>query len=333
MTLSLLACLVALAARPAAAQEQDEPPDTVRLAFAWPEGGTATVRATRLRERTENGVPSAARTTLDYELALQRSDSGFVVRYSGFRGAGLTAAGGTPEIASRVADFTPSYIVSSAGGFVGLGDSAMIRALVDSLTAPLQAHLAEHPAAAEFLATLTSDEMLRSTAEQDWNVLVGTWAGAEFEIGRMYGSRVVERFAVFGGVDLPMDYEFTAVQRVPCDSADAGLSCVALQMTSRPDPEVVGTVVRETLVRVMPADSLMLSEAEFDVLNTVHLVARPESLVPYRLAVTREITLTLPDGGRMSEYRERDVSEKRFFWQPASGVSRPASLPGSPATP
>ena len=61
-------------------------------------------------------------------------------------------------------------------------------------------------------AAFTSGD-LDLTARAERPMLVGTWAGAEFVIGEAYASSVVEHFPLFGGVDLPMDYEFSAAQR------------------------------------------------------------------------------------------------------------------------
>jgi hypothetical protein len=313
---AVLVAAAAGAVAPAAAQDHDEAPDTVRLAFAWPPGAHADVAAQRSRDRSENGRQTRGRATLRYRIALEPSGEGYLVRYSGF--AGDSPGAGTPpaEIAAHVAAFTPSYLVSRDGEFRDLGDPGAMRALVDSLVGPLTAELtAANPAASEFLASITSDAMLRSAAEQDWNMLVGTWAGAEFVIGDVYASNVVEHFPLFGGVDLPMDYEFSAAQRVPCDSADSGLGCVALQMESRPDPAAVSRVLGAALAGVIPADSASLASAAFDVRNTVHLIARPESLLPYRLTVTKDVRLTLPENGRTSEYRQVDVRDQVFVWK------------------
>ena len=141
-TAGLLLTIALLGAAPATAQDHDHGPDTVRMSFAWPDGATAAVHATRSRERTQNGVSTTARSALDYRLTLERSDSGYLVRYSDFRGAALEGKGHAPEIAGHLAGFTPSYFISRDGEFRGLQDMAAVRALVDSLTAPLQAEVA-----------------------------------------------------------------------------------------------------------------------------------------------------------------------------------------------
>lgn len=305
----------AIVAAALVSQGHDEAPDTVRLAFAWPAGAHADVVAERSRDRSANGRQTAGRATLRYRITLEPSGDGYLVRYSDFVGDSPGAAPPPAEVAAHVAAFTPSYVVSRNGEFRDLADPEAMRALVDSLLGPMAGQLtASNAAAGEFLASVTSDAMLRSAAEQDWNMLVGTWAGAEFVIGEAYTSSAVEHLPLFGGIDLPMDYEFSAAQRVPCDSADGGLGCVSLQMESRPEPASVSRAIGAALAGVMPADSASLASATFDVRNTVHLIARPESLLPYRLTVTTDLRLVLPESEGTSEYRQVDVRDQVFRW-------------------
>ena len=310
------------ATRAAAAQGHDEAPDTVRLAFAWPAGAGATVVAERSRDLSENGVPSRAHATLRYRMTTERSGDGYLVRYSEFAGdamrgreGGSARRIGASDVAAHLASFPPSYLISTEGEFRSLDDPTSLRAVLDSVVAPVRGELiGSNPGAAAFLASLVADAALDGAARQEWSMLVGAWIGRELVIGDSYTSSAAERSPFPGDGDVRMEYAFTALQRVPCDSADTGTSCVALRIESRPDPEAAGRVIRTALAGVMPGDSTMLAKATFDVRNTVHLVARPESLLPYRLTVTKEVSLLLPEGGRMSEYRQVEVADRRYGW-------------------
>lgn len=309
------------AVRPLSAQTAAAPPaaaapgDTVRLAFGWPAGTKAQVSASRYRERVNGASADTSVAHATYELALEAAGDGYLVRYGGFRAAGPAAPDpGVEAVASRLATLVPSYRVSRAGEFQALNDPGALRAAIDSMLAPVRAELrTQNPEIDRLLASMLSDEMLAASAAEDWNVLVGAWVGAEFEVGSAYGAEVTEHLPLFGGIELPMTYELGAVRRLPCDSSDAGAGCVELQMITRPAPDAVREVVDRLFAAMQsPEATEAARSAEFDVENTVVLVARPETLLPYHLVVTKEVKLAMTIGGKRDDAYQLDIREQRF---------------------
>lgn len=55
---------------------------------------------------------------------------------------------------------------------------------------------------------MINEETLLASVAQEWNALVGAWAGAELEIGAEYGLSHEEPLALLGGALVPYDYVF-----------------------------------------------------------------------------------------------------------------------------
>ena len=160
---------------------------------------------------------------------------------------------GVEQALARLGSFLPSYVVTADGAFVGIEGLAQMKSALDSLFAPMLAELERAPAAArQFVAAATSAEALTASAAQEGNMIVGTWVGADWEIGELYTASAQEAIPVLADVTIRMSYEFSAAERVACPGAanSAVRRCVRLEMRSVPDSAAMRKTVSELLNKV-----------------------------------------------------------------------------------
>jgi hypothetical protein len=314
--------LLALVMAPLAARAQNAPPpaDTAKLTFNWPATVRARVDAQRYRERVSNGKHDTSDVRLSYRMTAQRTGNEYVVRFSDFQMPQAPGGVRSSEAAfvERLGGIAPSYRVNASGEFTGLESPAVIRAFVDSMLNSLTAK--DGPPAPEmkqFLRTMLSDEVLAASAAQEWNALVGTWLGAELEVGQAYGTEGEEPVPIFQNATVKFEYEFAALRRMPCDSvaSPAARDCVELQMVSRPDSAAMRQMLQRFMSTLVPDAAQDMGFADFDVENVVTLVARPESLLPVSLVVTKEVTGTVREKGKTEKVYQYDVKSQRYTYQ------------------
>ena len=311
----MLAALLILPGTSLVAQTAASPADTVKLTFAWPANVTMPVVATKYRENLSDGTGDTTRSGLRYRFGLCEHPEGFEVLTSDLEVDGLDASdSSTAAQVARLTALIPSYIVNPEGDFKGLSDPARLRMGIDSLMAPVRAELrAASPGADSLLMEMLSAEMLASSVAQEWNALVGFWVGAELEVGSAYEFEQVERIPLFGGMDLPMRYEFGVVERTSCDSSAAEERCVDLVMVSEPDDSVAARLIAAVMSKLLPPGAVIADTGRrLTIRNTVHLVADPATLRPYHLLMTREIDLALLVDGTPSTGHRLDVRESWY---------------------
>ena len=308
----LLAPIAAIAQD--APKKADTPRDIVKLTFAWPTPLRARVEGERYRERHTDTRHDTAVARLSYRMTAERDGDEHVIRFDEFElpapPGGLTTEAAFVE---RIGTLVPSYRVNTAGDFTRLENPAAIRALLDSVTASvLPKNQPTPPQLTQFLATMTSDEVLAASAAQDWNLLVGTWIGAELEVGQAYVTSGEEPVPIFQNANVRFDYEFAVLRRMSCDSlaAPTALDCVELQMVSKPDTAAMRQL-GEKLATSLAPEAAGVKFANFDVENVVTLVARPETLLPVFLSIYKEVTTTAREGGHEEKLFQIDV---RTYW-------------------
>ena len=239
-----LAPLVAFAQAPAPAAAVD----TAKLTFRWPATLTARIDAHRYRERHSGSKHDTSAASISYRMTAQRSGDEYVVRFADFRladDAPPAAAAAVAAFVERVGAMVPSYRVSAAGEFRRLESPELLRAWIDSMFATLfSKDRPASPQIKQFMTTLTSDAALAASATQEWNALVGTWVGAELEVGEAYLTEGEEPVPAFQNATVKFEFEFAALRRMSCDSlaTPKALDCVELQwLRSRTAPRCVSS--------------------------------------------------------------------------------------------
>lgn len=314
MALVPLAVHAQVAAAPSA-------PDVAKFAFAWPAKTTARVDARRYRERRVGAKDDTSDVRLSYRMTGQRTGAEYVISIDDFRlpesAASRMHKYEIASFADRLGALVPAYRVNAAGEFARLESTAAIRALIDSTITALEAKDGPTPPQAkQLMNTMTSDAVLASAAAQEWNALVGTWAGAELEVGEAYSSEGEEEVPILQGATIKFRYEFAAIRRMSCDSVAAprALDCVELQMVSKPDSAAMRQFLERFMNTLMSDAAKGVAFSAFNVENVVTLVARPESLLPMLLIVTKEVTATMSADGKTEQLYQLDVKSQRYSY-------------------
>jgi len=297
---SALAVMVALAclAGNGGAQER---PDLTTLRFDWPVGTVAHVEqlATRIQESPSRHDTTAVRTR--YRLRVDDHPRGRFVRVDSF------AVGphegdmppGLARVAATLSALVPSYVVSPEGDFLELADAEGVKAAADSLLAPLFRELAGAPEQLRaFMANATSIPALTASAAEEWNLLVGTWVGAEWEVGAIYEASGEQSTPLFPGRAVAMNYEFSAVERAPCVEDAPGKDCVLLAMRVTPDSAALEGLLQEIVRTVAPEGVAELADVlrNTRTTNEVLLLTRPGTLQPHWLEVVKRVEVSVATG-------------------------------------
>ena len=312
-----LAPLIAFAQAPAGPAAVD----TAKLTFRWPATVSARVNAHRYRERHNGGKHDTTEVQLSYRMTAQLGSDGYVVRFHDFRLPESAQGAAAQQIASVVEQagaLVPSYRVNAQGEFTGLESVDALRALIDSAVAKMIARNGPAPPQLkQLMSTMTSNEVLAATAAQDWNALVGTWTGAELEVGEAYVTEGEEPVPIFQNATVKFEYEFGALRRMSCDSVAApnARDCVELQMVSKPDSAAMRQLLQRFMGSLLPDVAKDIGFADFNVENVVTLVARPETLLPISLVVSKEVTGTVRAEGQMQKLYQLEVKSQRYSYE------------------
>jgi hypothetical protein len=303
----LLAPVAALAQ--GASKKAEPAPDVAKLTFAWPASVRARVEAERYRERQSDGKHDTTVARISYRMTAERQGEEYVMRFDDFQLPGGPAAASEAALVERLGGIVPSYRVSAAGEFARLEAPEKIRAAIDSMMASVMSKDKPPPAELKhFMATMTSDDVLAAGAAQEWNALVGTWVGAELEVGQAYVTSGEEPVPIFQNANVRFDYEFAVLRRLSCDSTAApnARDCVELQMISKPDSAAMRQLLDRFMSSIVP-DAAGVAFTNFDVENVVTLVARPETLLPVYLSVYKEVTGAARAEGKEEKLYQVDV--------------------------
>ena len=300
MTRRLVVAVAATVATmlPQALGAQQSRPDKVALRFGWPVGMSARVHQDWSRVQSRSGRRDSTHVVSSYRLRVAAHPKGRLVQVDSFHVVAPSVARkavGVDQLLARMGSFLPSYVVTAEGKFVGIEGLAQMKSALDSLFAPMLAELERAPAAArQFVAAAMSAEALTATAAQEWNMIVGTWVGADWEVGELYTATAAEAVPVLPDVTIKMSYEFSAAERVACPGAAASAArrCVRLEMRSEPDSAAMRKTISELLSKVAPeARAQVAAFGQMRSENSVTLIADPRDLRPYRLELVKSIAI------------------------------------------
>jgi hypothetical protein len=238
--------------------------DTVALGFGWPDGLGANV--THDWTRTDPRKPTKSESMT---ARLVVAAEGQTVRVA-FRDWQVPAGGQPAPSLNKL-----SVVVDKAGTLVR----------VDGKVSPEEAtRLAGgRQQAADILPVL-----IQQNAENTWQMLVGTWAGAELELGAEYETGDEVPSPLFPEARLKRKLRFGAERRLPCPG-DTAKRCIELKLHSEPEPASLKKVV-EKLGAKFGAKGLG-DVGQLGVTQAFTLVTEPERLIPHRLEIVKTVEL------------------------------------------
>lgn len=309
MRLRALLAVLMLAPANAHAQQPTSTGENIPLRFAWPAGLTATVEAERMRVRN-SAAPDSSGAVLSYRMqASNGNDDEVMVRFSDF--AATNADGAGTNLMEQLGGFVPNYRISAGGEFLGVHEVALLKARMDSLFAPLLQQDSTGELARLF-ESLVSEEYLAGATAQEWNALVGMWAGADLELGQVYELEEQAALPLLPGATVKMVSEFAIEERVSCEEEGADRDCVQIRLYSEPDSAGMKALVQQVMDRVARTGGAAVPVFEhLTIRSELLLITRPETLVPYYL----EQVKVVEGRGRVADQsRDFAQTDRRRWW-------------------
>lgn len=294
--------------------------DVVSLAFAWPVGTRASVDLERVRVRSMDASTDSSAVRVTYDLEVAAHPAGRLIRYANFSTPELTGLSDPQHrLAQAASSIVPSYVVSDAGELLQIHEVSEIRStLMHWLRQANDGPLSDDLDA--LMSQLLSEETLLALASQHWNALVGTWGGADLEVGAAYELETEEPLPMLGNVLVPFRYELGASTRLPCEPNGADLDCVELILRSYPDPEALQPHLEAFVDRMLHAAGAgagtpPLSYKQLSIENEVVVVTEPETLLPHALTVSRVVDAVLKVGGVEQVGAEYQLTRYTFTYR------------------
>jgi len=276
-----LAALWALAGTPAAAKGKAKTKpkaDIVALRFAWPSDLSANV--TYQWTRTKSGKPPQEISAVT-RLVVAGEGKNLRVVYRDWHAAGIAipASGTSPAGDAKIAT-----IVDRQGAFVrvdGTVSADDARRIAEAVPGSAAAGPSATKTVAEMIPTLSRQQL-----ENLWQMLVGTWADVELEIGGTAEIDDETPLPFVPGTKLKRHLRYTALRFLECPGR-SGKRCVELKVHSEPDRESMAKAV-EAMGAKFGTKGLG-SVGDMHAVQEVTLVTEPGGLIPYRLEITKTV--------------------------------------------
>lgn len=290
--------LLALAVAAPLAAQGDKSGVKIPLRFGWEPGMRAEVDFEQVRVLREGSQSETSRYRATYRMEVSAHARGLAIDYSGMRWTELAPPdpenGRFYEAVVRVTHGArPRSVVSRTGEFVGVEGAEEVGAQTGQALQPLLAGVgaAVRPTARAMITAALAPGALRLAAVDEWNLMVGTWAGNELELGELYTMESSFRSPVFGNVTIPIHAELRVVKRVRCTEQEVEERCVELTMSSAPDQEMVARAYNDFLERSgAPADEVQAAFSQLRVQSSLVLHTDPRTLRPYYMQTIRNAT-------------------------------------------
>lgn len=309
----LVAVALALPAAANAQNQQPATPETVALRFAWPASLSATVESERIRVRkSETADSSAAAVTYHMQAGKGQGDER-LVRFSDFElEVPAQTEARVQEMIEQIAQLVPSYRINNAGEFLGVYEVGKLKARMDTMMAPLLADDSSGQLQS-LVASLVSEQYLNGVTAQEWNALVGTWVGADLELGQVYELEEQAPVPIIPGATVKMVSEFAVEARVPCAEDAQAKQCVQIHLYAEPDSAAMKAVLQQFMERIAGSGAAAQVPVfdDLSVRSELLLITRPETLVPYYL----ELIKIVEGRGRLgSESAPFSQTDRRRYW-------------------
>ena len=318
--LLLVACLLI-----GSASQAQERIDTVSLRFDWPVGLTGRVEQEWFREKITPERADSLHFVSSWRMQVLPHSKGLLIRSDSvvvpqFEGATSDTTEMVQRLLTQLGALAPSYVVGSEGEFIEVADVARMKAAMDTVFAPILAQMGEMPPRAKALfQSMLSEETLTASAAQEWNALVGTWVGADWELGAVYEYEAMEPSPLLPGLVVPMRYQFSATKRIPCTDLEGSPECVELFMLSSPDPDSARSLARKLIEQMgigAEGDELIEAFESMEVEHELIVVAEPKTLLPYLVVKEKRVRVRIPEAPtqKAGESSQLDRRLYRFYY-------------------
>jgi hypothetical protein len=293
--------------QPAVSRRGWPPADTVRLRFAWTAGTAARIETTRTQRTASSADTLFGRSS--YRMHVRPHAEGLVISYDEFEfppAADTTEAAQLSVLAAQAATMVPRVVVDSAGAFIGIEDVESVRARLDSLmTRMLEPD--EAASAREMVESVVTEEGLSGIAAQEWNALVGRWAGADLEIGVDYEFAEEAALPLMAGAVVPMVSTFRVERRTSCGDGLMGSDCVEIRLVSRADPDAMAEILAEFAERLLAVPGMGIAFESFELENSMVLVTESATLRPHRVRTEKGMKGVYSADGQRAEVGQSEV--------------------------
>lgn len=315
-SLTLLLAL-SLALPPAGALAQKA--DSVALKFAWPPGLTIAVTSTKSRTRiTEKRTTRSA--TSRYTLTTEAEGGNLRIHVAdpSFETSGDTQLppAAQAQMLAQVAELMPDYVVSPAGAFIGIHDLPAYQGRLQAFLAKVLPANVDPGMLARMQKLLTSEAFLNAKAAEQWNAVVGTWVGADFEIGARYAHSNNEPVALFPGQQVKMNYTFSAKRLLKCTRGGVERTCAELEMRSSADPEdtkrMIEAFIQSFAGRALPQAPVFRA---LEIESVLLVVTEPDGLIPHSHSLTRTIRTTVSVGDKEQRGEQVELTQASYAYR------------------
>jgi hypothetical protein len=312
--IAVLALLVITAQLGAQTTTPPSPDSIVHLRFGWPVGTTAAIEAGRFRVRNSEGKADTTALTLTYRMSVHDHAAGRAIRYDEFEfdefSDNESLRGAVNE---QLASLMPSLLVDTSGAFVQVENVTALKALMDSLLFKQLPKDSLPPQTRALLENMTSAEVLNALAAQEWNAMIGTWTGADLELGAVYESTEAAPIPIFPGRTLPMVSQFTAAERVECVEGSGKHDCVELRMVSTPDADSVAALMKQMMEAAVNMPETPAFQ-NFNIETVITLVAEPATLLPHYYSMTKTVSARFTVAGESGELSQEEERTYNFSY-------------------
>jgi hypothetical protein len=274
------------------------------------------VEATRFQERSAETVDTVAGAAR-YRMNVTAHPEGVLVSYDGFvfpPPADTSEASRMGALAERAATLVPKVVIDAAGTFVRVADVATVRARLDSLMVEMLPP-EDAAAARETITALITEDALSGLAAQEWNAIVGLWAGADLELGETYEMEEETELPMIPGATVPMVSEFAVERRLACVEGGTTQDCVEIRLVSRPDADAMKGILEQFMARMLATPGLGgIGFESLDMENEVVLVTEPGTLRPHRVRLSKAVTGVVTAAGERGTVSQVEVRTFRYTY-------------------
>lgn len=201
----------------------------------------------------------------------------------------------------------PDYVITGDGDFVRIDNLGAYQQRIEAAIAKgLQdAPEAGREKARQLVGKLLSEEALAAMIQDEWNNIVGNWAGSSFAPGRNYEFVLSYQSPALGNQAFPMQVSQQLKGSTPCHAGAAARSCVRLLQTSRVSgPEF--TRATDRFVRATVGGGVKVDSIE--VVKTLEIVTDPKTLLPHKVESREVKTVVVTGDGKSQTSKEIEES-------------------------
>jgi hypothetical protein len=297
----------ALLSAPAWAKGKAKPkprskPDVVALRFGWPDGLGANV--THEWIRSSPGKPTQTES-MTARLVVGSEGQTLRVAFRDWQ----TSAGGAPAPSLN----KMTTVVDKDGTLVRVDGRVSPGEAMDLAKGGGGSKLG---AAASQKAADALPVLIQQRVENTWQMLVGTWAGGELELGADYETEDEVPVPLVPGTTLKTKFRLRAERRLDCPG-DAAKRCVELRFRSEPDRERLKEVVEKLGVKF--GTKGLGDVGELGGGQEFTLVTEPERLIPHRLEITKTVELRTGSSSHPGRGPQVDRTTWTFEYPRAAG--------------